>query len=79
MVKKSPDPSKLVIILDNHRAHHSNMLEEAVKSQGVSFLFLPPYSCQLNSIERLWSIIKRKWRKEIVRSKGNISADAAKE
>jgi transposase len=24
-------------------------------------MFLPPYSSELNPIERLWSVLKRKW------------------
>ena len=24
-------------------------------------MFLPPYSCELNPIEQLWSVLKRKW------------------
>ncbi len=29
-------------------------------------MFLPPYSCNLNPIERLWNILKQRWRKVVI-------------
>ena len=28
-------------------------------------MFLPPYSSELNPIERLWSLVKRRWTKSL--------------
>ena len=28
-------------------------------------MFLPPYSSELNPIERLWSLVKRRWMKSL--------------
>ena len=51
---------RVVVILDNLRIHHSKKLNE-VYDNDFKELFLPTYSSELNPIERLWSIVKRKW------------------
>ena len=47
-------------MLDNLRIHHSKKLNEVYTNDFKEF-FLPTYSSELNPIERLWSIVKRKW------------------
>ena len=49
-----------IVILDNLRIHHSKKLNEVYNNNFKEF-FLPTYSSELNPIERLWSIVKRKW------------------
>ena len=49
----------MVVILDNLRIHHSKKLNE-VYDNNFKELFLPTYSSELNPIERLWAIVKRK-------------------
>jgi transposase len=44
-----------VVLVDNSRAHAAKML---VIPENVRLLFLPPYSPELNPIERLWQAIK---------------------
>lgn len=51
---------RVVVVLDNLRIHHSKKLNE-VYDKRFKELFLPTYSSELNPIERLWSIVKRKW------------------
>ena len=41
-----------VVILDNARFHKSNRTQELINGCGASLLFLPPYSPDLNSIEK---------------------------
>ena len=48
--------------MDNLRAHKASVMNTEW-SPGFERLFLPPYSCALNPIERLWSVIKNEWRK----------------
>ncbi|WP_240673873.1 IS630 family transposase [Geobacillus sp. PK12] len=63
-ILKSHYPDKLmVLVLDNARIHHAKMVKEFLRQEEESFhlIFLPPYSPQLNPIERLW-----KWIKETV-------------
>ncbi|WP_201451710.1 transposase [Geobacillus sp. TFV-3] len=46
----------MVSVLDNARIHHANMVKEFSREEGPCFRFIypPPYSPQLNPIERLW-------------------------
>ena len=46
-----------VVVLDNGRFHHAKSL---VTPDNVVLIFLPPYSPELNPIERLWQDIKQK-------------------
>lgn len=53
------------IVLDNATYQHCNLVTETAKSLGIELLFLPPYSHNLNIIERLWKLTK----KEILNAK----------
>ena len=44
-----------VVILDNHSSHKTPRAAEALRKVGASFLFLPPYSPDLNPIEMAFS------------------------
>ncbi|MFG1520144.1 MAG: transposase [Thermoplasmataceae archaeon] len=49
------------MVLDNVKYHHANLLKEFLESNSQIILeFLPPYSPELNSIERVWKIVKSK-------------------
>ena len=47
-----------VVILDNLAAHKSPRAAQALKARGAWFLFLPPYSPDLNPIEMAFSKLK---------------------
>lgn len=47
-----------VVIWDNLGAHRSIAVREAVEATGARLVFLPPYSPDMNPIERCWSKIK---------------------
>ena len=47
-----------VVILDNLSAHKSPRAAEALKEAKPWFLFLPPYSPDLNPIEQAFSKLK---------------------
>lgn len=47
-----------VVIWDNLGAHRSQAVREVVEARGAQLLFLPPYSPDMNPIERCWSKIK---------------------
>ena len=53
-----------MVVMDNMRSHHVKAVAEAFRGTGVTPLYLPPYSPDLNPIEMLWSKLKailRKW------------------
>jgi len=46
-------------IMDNARYQRCNKVIEQAEVLGINILFLPPYSPNLNLIERLWKFTKR--------------------
>lgn len=54
----------LTVILDNasiHKAKAEKHIIKHLESQGLTLYFLPPYSPELNRIERLWHKMKYTW------------------
>ena len=49
----------LTLVLDNARYQHCKMVLDHAAKHGIRLLFLPPYSPNLNLIERLWKFIKK--------------------
>ena len=50
----------IAIVLDNARYQHCKLVEDLPKELGITLLFLPSDSPNLNLIERLWKFIKKK-------------------
>lgn len=47
------------MVLDNARIHHAKLLEPFLnENKRLTFVFLPPYSPQLNIVEGLWKWLK---------------------
>ena len=51
------------VILDNLSSHKVAGVEEAIAASGAAVLFLPPYSPDLNPIEKFFSKLKARLRK----------------
>lgn len=51
-------PSNAVIVLDNATFHKRNDAQIAIKQKGCTLEFLPPYSPDLNPIEKKWEQAK---------------------
>ncbi|WP_091260828.1 transposase [Aneurinibacillus thermoaerophilus] len=51
---------KVIMIIDNAHIHHAKLLRPFLKEhhQRLYLLFLPPYSPNLNPIEKLWRWLK---------------------
>jgi len=47
-----------IVILDNLSAHKNQETRDLIESVGAELWFLPPYSPDLNPIEKMWSKIK---------------------
>ncbi len=56
-----------VVIVDNMRSHHAKIVTELLDKAVISYLYLPPYSPDLNLIEKMWSKMKSFLRKRKVR------------
>lgn len=52
--------NRLVVILDNARYHHARLLAPFLfkHRRVLKLLFLPPYSPELNPIERVWKLTR---------------------
>ena len=52
---------KTVVILDNARFHHAKLHKEwrELCQEYFALVFLPPYSPELNTIERTWKLTRR--------------------
>lgn len=49
----------IYLILDNARYYRARKVAEFLQNSRIKLLFLPPYSPNLNLIERLWKFFKR--------------------
>ena len=56
-----------VVIMDNMRSHHAKIVTELLNKAGISYMYLPPYSPDLNPIEKMWSKMKSILRKRKIR------------
>lgn len=57
-----PNPKKSVLILDNASFHRKNAIYDIADEYGFRVMFLPPFSPDLNPIEKLWANVKRRLR-----------------
>jgi hypothetical protein len=52
-------PEKSLVIMDNASFHRKKSLYKIAKLRGYHLLFLPPYTPELNHIEKSWANLKR--------------------
>lgn len=58
--KEYPTRKKIYMILDNASYNRARMVREKAKQCNIQLVYLPPYSPNLNLIERLWKFFKKK-------------------
>lgn len=63
-----------VIIMDNMRSHHAKIIRQFLDEKEINYIYLPPYSPDLNPIEKLWSKLKAILRKLKARSLDELPA-----
>ena len=53
---------KVVMVLDNVRYHHARLLKPFLENNKnkIELIFLPPYSPDLNPVERVWWYMRKK-------------------
>ena len=61
-----------VVIMDNLPAHKVKGVKEAIARKGAELIYLPPYSPDLNPIEKCWSKIKTFLRKAKARTRAEL-------
>ena len=57
---RHPEAPCIYIISDNARYYHNKELKEWAEGTRIRQIFLPPYSPNLNLIERLWKFLRKK-------------------
>lgn len=57
--KSHPDANKIYVLLDNARYHFSSVVQDYIKTAKIHLVPLPPYSPELNLIERFWKFFKK--------------------
>jgi transposase len=54
----------VVFVIDNasfHKSKEVQACEEEFKEKNITLKFLPPYSPELNRIEKFWYTVKHRW------------------
>ena len=57
-------PENSVVIMDNATFHKGVDMVKALQAEGHTLLYLPPYSPDLNPIEKKWAQVKATRRRE---------------
>lgn len=65
---------KDVVVMDNLGVHKTPIVVQAIEATGATVRFLPPYSPDLNPIEKMWSKVKAFLRKTKARTKDTLWA-----
>lgn len=52
------------VILDNATFHHGGRIASLLQAKGAQVVYLPPYSPDLNRIEKCWAWLKSRIRKQ---------------
>lgn len=63
-----------IVVMDNLSAHKAKGVREAIESCGARLVYLPPYSPDLNPIEKCWSKIKTYLRAAKARTRESLEA-----
>ena len=50
----------ITLVLDNARYQKCHVVQTLAETLQIELLYLPPYSPNLNLIERLWKLVKKK-------------------
>ena len=58
-----------VVVMDNLSAHKVDGVRQQIEATGAELLYLPPYSPDLNPIEKAWAKLKQLLRSVMARTK----------
>ncbi len=62
-----------VVIMDNMSLHHTKIVTKLLDDKNITYKYLPPYSPDLNPIEKMWSKMKAYLKKKKVRLVDKLS------
>jgi transposase len=71
-----PNAPKIHIILDQSGYHRSLLVREQALEKNIELHYLPPYSPNLNSIERLWKVMNEEARNNVFFPSSKMFRDA---
>lgn len=63
-----------IVVMDNLKAHKVAGVAEAIEAAGARVEYLPPYSPDMNPIEKCWSKVKTYLRKAKARTREALEA-----
>jgi transposase len=53
------------VLVDNATFHHGGRIAQLIAATGAQVVYLPPYSPDLNRIEKCWAWLKSRIRKQL--------------
>ena len=56
---QNPGAARILIICDNARYYHAQLVKDYLANSKIELVFLPPYAPNLNLIERFWKFSKK--------------------
>ena len=60
------DDKEIIIIMDNAKYNRAYIVQDTAKQLNITIKFLPPYSPNLNLIERVWKFLKKKLKNKYI-------------
>lgn len=54
-----PEAAGNIVVMDNASIHRKQVLHEIAKEHDITLIFQPPYSPDLNKIEKFWAWLKK--------------------
>lgn len=61
-----------IVVMDNLRAHHAPGVATSIRAVGAEAWYLPPYSPDMNPIEKMWAKVKQFLRSAKARSSDEL-------
>lgn len=66
------------VVMDNLSSHKAKAVADSMEATGARLLYLPPYSPDLNPIEKMWSKVKAYLRAEAKRTTRTLTTAIGK-